>query len=169
MLRESDYLALERDLVKAFTEVFRDLLVALVLYGSYARREPRPDSDIDLLVIVEDSLSDRFETQRMIDEVEDRLARSTALRELRAKGFNPFLSPHVLTRSQAKVFRPLYIDIVFDAKILYDPQGFARKLLEKVREVLQKLGAQRVKVYKGWVVVLKPKDFRFGERIVLEL
>ena len=169
MLREEDYLALERCLVQAFTEVFRNLLVSLILYGSYARREARPDSDIDLLVIIEDSLSDRFKAQRMINEVEDRLARSSTFRELRAKGFNPFLSPYILTKNQARVFRPIYIDIAFDAKILYDPHGFARNLLEKVRKALQKVEAKRVKVYRGWVVVLKPKDFKFGDRIVLEI
>jgi len=167
MLSEELYTLIERRLVEAFRRVFGDRLVALILFGSYARREARPESDIDLLVVVDDSLSDRLEVHKLIDCVEDDMR--DLFEALRSKGFSPVLSPHVLTLSQARAFRPLYLDMVFDARILYDPHGFAKNLLDRVRRALERVGVERRRLFRGWVVVLKPRSYRFGDRIVLEL
>jgi predicted nucleotidyltransferase len=40
------------EIVSAFCQVFKDELVALVLYGSYARGEQKKSSDIDLLIVL---------------------------------------------------------------------------------------------------------------------
>jgi len=40
------------EVVNAFCQVFKDELVALVFYSSYARREQKKSSDIDLLVVL---------------------------------------------------------------------------------------------------------------------
>ena len=149
---------------RAFLKVFGNYLVSLVLYGSYARGDARPDSDIDLIVVVEDDLSDRLRVHKLIDEVEDLLMRE--LRDyFRSRGLTPILSPYILTRSQARMFRPLYIDVVFDAIILYDKDGFMSKVFKAVREKLKRLGAVRRRIGRKWVVVLKPHSYRFGEVI----
>ncbi len=165
-LSEDEYRRLEEELVKAFRKAFGSSLIALILFGSYARREARPDSDIDVLVVVRDELSDRLKVHELLDRVEEEL--SKVLAELARKGYHPVLSPHVLTKSQARVFRPLYLDMVFDARVLYDPQGFAKQVIERTWRVLKRLGAERRRLYRGWVVVLKPVDYRFGERIAFE-
>ncbi len=167
LLSEEDYILVERELVRAFTKVFNCSLISLVLYGSYARREARSDSDIDVLLVVEDELSDRMKVHKMVDEVEEIL--EGLYSALAKKNYHPVLSPYILTRSQARIFRPIYLDLVFDARILYDRDGFMTKVLNRVRKVLEKVGVERRRVGKGWVVVLKPKDFKFGDRIVLEV
>jgi predicted nucleotidyltransferase len=45
------YRTLVSELLKALLEVWRDNLVALVVFGSVARGDARRDSDIDLLII----------------------------------------------------------------------------------------------------------------------
>ncbi len=45
--------------------------------------------------------------------------------------------------------RPLYIDAVFDAKILVDREEFMERVLARVREVLRRLGARRARVWRG--------------------
>ncbi len=156
----------KRSLVSAFLKVFGSKLVSLVLYGSYARCEPRPDSDIDVLVVLEKLLEDRFQLHVLLDEVEKNLIE--AFEKLGELGYTPVLSPIILDRERAMRFRPLYIDIVFDAVILYDKDFFMKSILEKVRRKLEALGARRVKIGKKWIVDIKP-DYRFGEIIDLSL
>ncbi len=159
------YEIVKRCLTTSFLRVFGNDLVSLVLYGSYARREARPDSDIDVIVVLERVPEDRFELHKLLDNVEDNfwncLARSGVDRR-------PIISPVVLDRASAGVFRPLYIDAIFDAEILYDKDGFMRSVLERVRKKLAKLGARRERIGKIWYVNLKP-DYRFGEIIDLSL
>jgi len=167
MLTERDYEDIEKELARAFLEVFDDMLTSLVLYGSYARREAKPNSDLDIIVVVSDDLEDRFKVHTMIDRVEELL--KTLIERLKNKGYTPILSPYILTQSQAKVFRSLYIDAVFDAKILYDRNSFMENILKKVRKRLQELGAKRVRIGKKWVVILKPEGYHPGDRVILEL
>jgi len=87
---------------------------------------------------------------------------------LRELGYNSVLSPIVLDRKSAARFRLLYIDLVFDAVVLYDKDGFMKMVLEKVRKKLEALGARRVRIGEKWVVDLKP-DYKFGEIIDLSL
>jgi len=83
---------------------------------------------------------------------------------LKQKGANPILSPHIVPRDLAEKPRPLYLDIVFDAKILIDKDGFIASVLSRVRESLEKLRAKRIKLWRGWVLVLKDR-VEPGERI----
>lgn len=152
------------ELVRCSLEVFGDNLVSIVLYGSYARGEQTPSSDLDVLIVLEELPEDRFELHRLLDRVEELLG--PCFNQLAQMGYRVVLSPIVLSRSQASVFRPLYIDLVFDAKILYDKNGFMKNILDKVRKKLEELGAKRVRLGKKWYVVLK-EPVRFGERIDL--
>lgn len=162
----SDYKILNklRDvLIEAFLKVFGDSLLSLVLFGSYARGEPRYDSDIDLLVIL-DHIDDRYGVQRLLDDVERLL--EPFFSDISKCGFKPFLSPIVLSKDQASTTRPLYIDLVFDARVLYDKDNFISGILSTIRDKLNSLGAERRRIGNKWVVVLK-KDFKFGEVIEL--
>ena len=99
--------ALEKALVDSFTKVFGDELVSLVLFGSYARGDFERDSDVDLLVVLRE-VEDRYAVHQRLDEVEELL--KPALEALRARGYNPLLSPIVLSREQARRARPLYLE-----------------------------------------------------------
>lgn len=57
-------------LVDSFLSVFGSNLVSLVLFGSYARGEPKPESDIDVVIVL-DRVSDRYVVQRDLDRVEE--------------------------------------------------------------------------------------------------
>ena len=148
-------------LKRAFLEVFGESLVSLVLFGSYARGDYSVDSDVDVLVVLE-SVGDRFELHRKLDAVEEAL--EPIFRRLRERGYNPRLSPYVLSREQASQTRPLYLDMVFDCRILYDKDGFMSKIVERVKRRLEEYGAERVYIGRRYVVVLK-RDYRFGDVI----
>ena len=148
---------LREGLVPAFREVFGDVLVSLVLFGSYARCSPGPSSDIDLIVVLEELPSDRVELHRSLDRVEELLEAGLYPR-LRGLGLGPVLSPIVYDRALASGFRPLYIDAVFDAVVLYDKDGFMEGVLRRVRGWLAERGARRVRIGAGWVVDFWPRD-----------
>jgi predicted nucleotidyltransferase len=156
--------ALERALVESFIKVFGDELVSLVLYGSYARGDFERDSDVDLLIVLEE-VGDRYSVHPRLDKVEELL--KPVLEALRCHGYSPVLSPIVLSREQARHVRPLYLDMVFDYKLLYDREDFMAAVLEKLKRRLEGYGAHRVRIGKRWITVLK-RDYEFGEVIEYE-
>jgi hypothetical protein len=63
-------------------------------------------------------------------------------------------------------FRPLYIDIVFDAKILYDKDDIMKDTIEKVKKRLEELGAKRIKRGSTYYVIIN--NFQPGQIIKYE-
>ena len=161
MIKEP-YATLLNNMLKIMKEEFKDDLISVVVYGSVARGDNRNDSDVDLLIIMEnlpkDSMLKRirlFETK-----VEDKLN----LDEYWKMGYYISLSPVLKTPEEAEKFSPLYLDMVYDAVILYDRNYFFTRILQKLRDRLKELGAERVRMGKKWYWVLK-KDSRFGETV----
>ncbi|ACP37316.1 nucleotidyltransferase domain-containing protein [Saccharolobus islandicus] len=143
---------MDKELVDAFLKVYGDDLISLVLFGSYARGEQRRDSDIDLLVVLKE-IKNRYEVMRKFLLAED-ILENTLYPRLREKGFEPYISPIIYDVQTATRFRPLYIMMVFEARILYDREGVMTKTLEKIRRRLEELGAKREKFGRGYVVTL---------------
>ncbi|QXJ29059.1 Nucleotidyltransferase domain protein [Saccharolobus shibatae B12] len=163
MIREP-YATLLNNMIKIMKEEFKDDLISVVLYGSVARGDNRNDSDVDILIVMDnlprDSMLKRirlFETK-----VEDKLN----LDEYWNKGYYVSLSPILKTPEEAGKISPLYLDMVYDAVILYDKDEFFTKILQKLKERLTELGAERVRMGKKWYWILK-KDSRFGETVEL--
>ena len=163
MIKEP-YATLLNNMLKIMKEEFKDDLISVVVYGSVARGDNRNDSDVDLLIIMKnlpkDSMLKRirlFETK-----VEDKLN----LDEYWKMGYYISLSPVLKTPEEAEKFSPLYLDMVYDAVILYDRNYFFTRILQKLRDRLKELGAERVRMGKKWYWVLK-KGSRFGETVEL--
>ena len=52
-----------------FEELYGDRLVKIFLYGSQARREAEPGSDIDVMVVLKQDVSPSAEIARTLDDV----------------------------------------------------------------------------------------------------
>jgi hypothetical protein len=145
---------------EAWSTRFGEQLVSLVLFGSVARRDTRPASDIDLLVIAEGlprSLRDR--RRPFLEEWE----------RARAAGGLPPTTWNLVTKSpaEARTHSPLYLDLVEDAVLLLDRGGFFQAVLGELERRMRALGSRRVFLPNGgWYWDLKP-DFRFGEVVEL--
>ncbi|AWR99183.1 nucleotidyltransferase domain-containing protein [Metallosphaera hakonensis] len=155
---------MDEEIVNAFLKIYGDDLVSLVLFGSYARGEQRKDSDIDLLVVLR-KIDDRYEVFKKFFNVE-KILDSTLYTKLREKGYDPYISPVFLDVNQATVFRPLYIDIVFDAKLLFDRDNTMKNTFERVRKKLDQLGAKRERLGRIYYVTLS--NVKPGEVITYE-
>jgi len=70
----------------------------LALFGSFARSEAGPDSDVDLLVefAPEQKSFDRF--MRLYDLLEERLARRVEV--VTTEALSPYIGPHILAEAQ---------------------------------------------------------------------
>jgi predicted nucleotidyltransferase len=70
----------------------------LALFGSFARSEARPDSDVDFLVefISGQKSFDRF--TRLFDLLEERLARRVEL--VTTEALSPYIGPHILAEAE---------------------------------------------------------------------
>ncbi len=151
-------------LLNELLKVFRDDLVSVVVYGSVARGTARKDSDIDVLIVVEELPRSRFERLSMYMKAEENL--DPLLNELLNRGYAVTISPILKTKREAERISPLYLDMVEDAIIVYDKNGFFEEILKRLRDKLMELGAERVWIGKKWYWRLK-KDYKFGEVIEL--
>ncbi|RMF38473.1 MAG: nucleotidyltransferase domain-containing protein [Chloroflexi bacterium] len=153
-----------KELALAYTEALKadlgEALVAVVLFGSVARGEAGPQSDIDLLVIVSDLPEGRLARHRCLEKADAAL--EARLRALRQQGILTDFSPLLKTPEEAVHLTPLYFDLLQDGLILYEREGFFSAILERLRASFQRLGARRIRRGKIRYWELKP-DYTYGE------
>lgn len=136
---------------------FGDRLVSVVLFGSRARGETRPESDIDVLVVVSGLPRNRFE-------------RYAGLRDLSRQVSDEFaaaVAPILLTPEEAQHVKPYYLGMLSGHVILYDTDDFFAAVLERLRGRLAELGSRRYvddQGYEYWD--LKP-DWKPGDVVEL--
>ena len=139
---------------------YGDRLVSLVVFGSVGRGTPRPDSDVDLLVVADPLPDGRIPRVREFDEVERSVVGTGSVEEAHR------LSPIFKTPAEVRRGSPLFLDMLDDARLLYDRDGFFAGVLGALKERLDKLGAKRIWKGTSWYWDLKP-DFKPGDEIVL--
>lgn len=154
------YDALLADLVSACRRHYGADLRAVAVYGSVGRGVPRPDSDVDLLIVA-NGLADRHVLRlRDFRVVEATLA--SRLNAAAAVGLHPDLSPVLMTASELERGSMLLLDMTEDARILCDPAGCLAGALGRLRSRLRELGSKRIWLGNAWYWDLKP-DYKPGD------
>ena len=159
------YRALIDKLLQLLLEKYGDKLVTLAVFGSVARMEMRKDSDIDLLLIIESLPESRLKRQFEFAEIEGEM--EAMIREIEKSEYRIEFSPIIRTPEEISRLPPILLDMVDDAIIVYDKNGFFKKVLEKLRAELKRLGSKKVRIGNRWYWDLKP-DYKFGEVIRIE-
>lgn len=160
MKLEALFQRLLTELVATCLRHYGERLVSVAAFGSVGRGTPRPDSDVDVLIVA-DALPDG--RLRRVDEfraIERALA--PLLAELATLGCRTELSPVFKTRTEIVQGSPLLLDLVEDARILYDREDFLSSALARLRARLEQLGARRIWRGDAWWWDLKP-DYQRGE------
>ena len=152
--------------VSAIEEVFGEPLVSIVVYGSVARGDAGPESDVDVLLVLEDAAPVYTDRLRPLIPVLGRLRKQPCWKELETRGIYPSFSVMVFSREEADQNRYLYLDMVEDARILKDRGDFFRNRLRALSGRLQELGARKVQRDGNWYWDLKP-DLVPGEVVAL--
>lgn len=159
MLKERFH-KLEQKLLSEIKSFYGKRLVSVVIFGSAARETQRFDSDIDILIIAEDLPKGRMKRVREFDAIEDKI--EPFLKSLQKEEINTYISPIIKSPEEAENGSPLFLDMVEDARILFDKDGFFSGVLEKIRNRLKGLGAKRIWKGNAWYWDLKP-DYKPGE------
>ncbi len=165
-LKNSVYWPLIRRFSEVTIENLKEKILAIVVFGSVARGTTRKDSDIDILILLENKekpaqkklldinidSSNWPENQKLLEE--DIYTKIFAIknteRELRD---NPLI----------------LLDILDHGIILYDPQGKMKNLLSDLDKKLKSLGAKKIVFSDGkWCWDLKP-DWKPGEIVEIKL
>lgn len=153
-----------RHLAVRYTEALHGLLgpslISVILFGSVARGEARACSDIDVLVVSSDLPTGRLARQTLLQAADPAL--DPHLQVLRREGILVDFSPVAKTPDEVLRFPPLLLDLVEDAVILYDREGFFAGVLAHLRDSLARLGARRRRRGRVQYWELKP-DYVPGE------
>ena len=131
---------------------YGERLVSIVIFGSLAKGTATPESDLDILLIVEKLHGRKMKRmEEFIDNIEDKIEDT------------PFyISPIIKTPEEAFHGSPLFLDMVYDSIILYDKGGFFKQVIERLRHRLKELGSKRISRGSRWYWILKP-DIKHGE------
>jgi predicted nucleotidyltransferase len=161
-----------KELLKKFVfllkKEYRERLVSIVLYGSVARGKAKRESDIDLLIILEDAPSNYHRRLDSVLKVKEWLEAEKVYQRLTKKlNKEPCLNFLILSREEAAQNRYIYLDMVEDAKILYDKEIFFANRLKMMRKRLKELNSRRVWLSDEiWYWEIKP-DLKIGEAFKL--
>jgi len=160
MLKER-FKELEIRLLSEIKSFYGTRLISVVVFGSVAREAQTFDSDLDVLIIAKDLPKGRMKRIGEFESIEEKM--EPLLKSLRRKeGIDTYLSAIIKSPEEAEKGSPLFLDMVEDAKILFDRDGFFKKRLDKLRKRLKELGSQRIWKGNAWYWDLKP-DYKPGE------
>lgn len=150
---------------KILYEHFGTKLLGIALFGSIARGDWNKNSDIDLLVIVEEwDKKPVWERIRELLKLKKKLRETEEYKRAVRKGYFPIIQHYPLSRKEALEFHRIYIDMCLDGIILYERDKFLTKIIEKVRQKLLLHGAKRITIPgKGYYWILA--DLKAGEVI----
>ena len=132
--RRMRFLALRkevRDYINAFvSEAALDRKVlGVLLFGSVARNNFRSDSDIDLLVVVEGKIMDRF------DEINGIIGGVEGFRKpIIASGLYLRIRPLMLSKDELQSFRPIYLNILEEGIVLFERNDTLFNFLNDIRK-----------------------------------
>lgn len=119
--------------VDALREALGDALIALVLFGSHARGDARPDSDWDLLLIAEGlPPSPLARHQHLIERLPLAWRGRVAIVARTLAEFTNHLAP-------------LYLDVALDGIVLYDRDRSATRRLAALGQMLDRQGLHRLR------------------------
>ena len=158
-----EWKALADRVVAEYRRALGEDLVAIALFGSVARGQARPDSDLDLYVVTcRPILGDpRLRT------IWGRVDASPEYQELGAAGYRPTPSPVLHTIDELRRHSWILLDITHHGIVLYDPAALLERELNAVRRRMAELGSRRVELADGsWYWDIKP-DWRPGEVVDL--
>ncbi|MEJ5365223.1 MAG: nucleotidyltransferase domain-containing protein [Desulfosoma sp.] len=135
---------------------YGDQLLACAIFGSYARKENRLNSDLDLLLILDAREGFTQRMARFVEQVEmkhDALAQELYEQE----GILCELSPYILMEDEARFVQPVYYDLVEHHVIVHDPRGLLDRIVRLVKEHLVESAARKEPVGTGWLWTISGK------------
>lgn len=137
-------------------------LASIAIFSCIARGEARSDVDVNILIVARDLPRSRFKRLELFEKAEEVI--EPFVEELWSRGIYVDFSPIILDVEEAEKYRPICLDMVIYAVIVFNRNDFFKKVLDEIAEKLKTLSTERKRVGKLWSWVLK-KEYRPGEVI----
>jgi HEPN domain-containing protein/predicted nucleotidyltransferase len=134
--------------LEACSQVYGARLVSFAVFGSLGRGTPSPNSDLDILLVVTKLPAGRLARMNEFGKVELMVAEE--LEDLHRLGIWASLSPILKTPAEVRIGSLLFLDMVTDAVVLFDQDGFLTRYLEDLAARLSALGAKKVRTGERW-------------------
>lgn len=154
---QDDYTSLARELVTESLKLLGDDLISIVLYGSIARGEAHENSDMDVVIVASNlprGFSERVDKLYPIKKA----CQGAKIRLWEGKRIYCSIQIYPLLPEELDDFRPIFLDITTDGRLLFDRRNFMEKKLDEWRERLSKLGARKINLPDGsWYWDLNPE------------
>lgn len=158
-VRQRDRLPVLELAVARLFEVLGSRLESIILFGSLARGEAKPESDIDLLIVAEGLPAKYGERVKVIREaIYSNQVDELVMYMWRERRIYPEFNVILITKEEAGVTHPFYLDMVRDCVVIFDKNGLMSRKIREVGERLRELGAVRVEEPGGsWYWILTPR------------
>lgn len=121
---------------KILVSSFKSKIVSVVLFGSVGRGDARPDSDIDMIVVIKNLPEGRYGRRKLLEP---------ALNMAEKRGLTASFNCHIKSLDEAKKITVMYFDLPTDAKILFDKDGFFCRIIDQVKDKIKANGSVRKK------------------------
>jgi predicted nucleotidyltransferase len=165
-LQYKDYQDFVERLLLKLKEKFGSNFVACALFGSVARGEGRPESDVDLLMIFKNKTAElEKEIIKLLVEADDWSEKEVLL----SKGIYAHLSVVLRTEKELREDPLIMLDVMDQGIVLYEKNKALERLFSLLKSKLRELKSKKVVLADGtWYWDLKP-DWHPGEIVELKL
>jgi predicted nucleotidyltransferase len=163
---QHEYTPLLEELIRLLRGEFGDRLRSVLLFGSVARGAARPDSDVDVCLVISDLPVSRYGRHQLLSPILARLRESAAYETLIGHGYAPDVAAILYTPEDIQHTKPIFLDFVEDGVVLLD-DGIMRTKLDQLRARMKTLGSRKVNLEDGTYYWLLKPGIRFGEVVEL--
>ena len=163
---QKEYEPLVQEFLRLLRERFGDRMVAALVFGSVARGTARPDSDVDLCLVMRDLPTSRYRRHQVVAPVVEALRIAPSYSDLVGRGYMPDMAIIIYTPEDVTETKPIFLDMVAEGEILMD-DGTLRNKFDSLRERLRELGSRKVSLPDGTYYWLLRPGLRFGDVIEL--
>ncbi len=161
------YEPLIQEFLSNVVQLCKGNLISVVLFGSVARGKAKKESDIDLLIVLEEVSDDHYERLKPFVDIELGMRKNVSYERYLREGLMPCLSYLILSKAEADENHYVFLDMVEDSIVLFDDGGYFKGRLSALKKRLSSLGSKKVQLGNGsWYWDLKP-DLKLGEEFVL--
>ena len=152
--------------ISLLKERFNNKIISVILYGSVARGKWSYESDIDLLLIFSNEISDISELNKTLTNITVGLEKKLVLKDGNNNPIYCSLQEYPILLKELNNFRTLFYDIAMDGIILFDRSNIGFNFIRKMKQRIIDKKIKRIFISDKnfyW----KRNDVQFGEEIEL--
>jgi predicted nucleotidyltransferase len=150
-----------QDIFENISNYFEKPPLLIIQFGSSLSGHLKPMSDVDFLIVFDALPESRKERFALTLNFENAL--NSTLQVLDAEGYHYEISPILRSRESLHVFSGLYLDMVGQSRLVFDPHGLGADLLQRTKRFMERNHTKKIYL-QGKPVWLYDSRLKDGER-----